>query len=649
MPQKKHLVKRGLHANTNLGYTDFIMREHAKKVALWGGLAAVVVGILVAIYLCYGFLTGARMLPRLWIGNIAVGGMTRADATAAVGKAIKPVADHGVDVIVDQKTLTIAPEDMTLSYDIAGTVNRAASYGKLPFKSIPQLIKNGRTIVSFVYNYGSEQLDQSITDIADATDIPKKDLRLEFKGGVVSLAQDISSGLALDRASTRAAILDHLNHADTSAITALRTHDEPIITQDSANRAKEEAERIIKNPITLSYKDRTWEVTAAALGKLLESKAKETTLSVSINEEAVAKYVTTVAADINAKTTAPKLVVVDGKVTDFHMPKPGTALEEKTTIDALLKILNDRRTDSEAGKTLTLSVNESAQPELPNNFLDLGIKELIGKATTTMTGSPTNRRLNIKNGVKFLTGILIEPGMEFSTIKTLGAIDNTTGYLPELVIKGDRTTPEFGGGLCQVATTLFRAILNAGLPITARSPHSYRVSYYEKDGDGKTIGPGLDATIYDPAPDLRFINDTAGNILVMGSVVGDRITFEFYGTSDGRTSAIDGPHTLTTSPSGDPIYIKTTEVPEGTTKQVEKPHPGGSAIATYTVMRDGAEIYKKVFKSVYRPWPARYLVGVSQATLDAEKNAQQTAQPSENMPVAPPAPTEAPPAVIPAT
>ena len=66
--------------------------------------------------------------------------------------------------------------------------------------------------------------------------------------------------------------------------------------------------------------------------------------------------------------------------------------------------------------------------------------------------------------------------------------------------------PEYGGGLCQIGTTVFRAAVNSGLPITERRPHAYRVVYYEP--------AGFDATIYDPRPDLRFINDTENYILI---------------------------------------------------------------------------------------------------------------------------------------
>ena len=180
----------------------------------------------------------------------------------------------------------------------------------------------------------------------------------------------------------------------------------------------------------------------------------------------------------------------------------------------------------------------------------MGLKELIGTATTSYAGSPSNRRYNIANGTKYLAGKLFKPGEEFSVVKSLGAVDATTGYLPELVIKENRTTPEYGGGLCQVSTTLFRAALNAGLKITERKNHSYRVSYYERE-----VGPGLDATIYLPSPDLKFLNDTPGWILIQGTVnnAKSEVTFELYGTNDGRRSVVGKPVVYDITNPPDPI------------------------------------------------------------------------------------------------
>ena len=108
--------------------------------------------------------------------------------------------------------------------------------------------------------------------------------------------------------------------------------------------------------------------------------------------------------------------------------------------------------------------------------------------------------------------------------------------------------------------------------MVARQSHSYEVGYYQRG-----IGPGLDATIYDPKPDFEWKNDTGHSVYVQAYITGTKLTFNLYGTSDGRTSVIDGPHTLSTSePSGDPIYSNTSSLPTGTTQLIDPPVPGAS-------------------------------------------------------------------------
>jgi vancomycin resistance protein YoaR len=105
---------------------------------------------------------------------------------------------------------------------------------------------------------------------------------------------------------------------------------------------------------------------------------------------------------------------------------------------------------------------------------------------------------------------LIAPDAEFSFNDVLGPVEPGSGFKMEKVIKKDKAEYELGGGICQVSTTMYRAILQAGLPITERKPHSWKVSYY-----GQSMGHGLDATIYPGVSDLKFLNDT-GNYLLAG-------------------------------------------------------------------------------------------------------------------------------------
>jgi vancomycin resistance protein YoaR len=121
----------------------------------------------------------------------------------------------------------------------------------------------------------------------------------------------------------------------------------------------------------------------------------------------------------------------------------------------------------------------------------------------------------------------------------MGKVDSANGFMKELVIvDGDSTEPQYGGGLCQVSSTLFRTIFFAGLPVISRVSHSFEVKYYRP--------AGLDATIFDPYPNLVFENDTKNLLLIQNYVDLNRtkMYFKFFGKHDGRRLRFAGPTVL---------------------------------------------------------------------------------------------------------
>lgn len=240
---------------------------------------------------------------------------------------------------------------------------------------------------------------------------------------------------------------------------------------------------------------------------------------------------------------------------------------------------------------------------------ELGLKELIGKGTSLYKGSIESRAFNIALAASRLHGTLIPPGETFSFNKAVGDISTLTGYKQAYVIKEGHTILGDGGGVCQVSTTLFRAALNAGLPIVERHHHSYRVSYYELDSP-----PGLDATIYLPDVDLRFINDTGKYILVQTVLdkEGERITFELYGTSDGRQVTLTKPIITSQTLPPDPLYQDDPTLPRGTVKQIEHAIAGARVSFERTVTKKNEEPVSETFISPYRAWQAVYLVGTKE-------------------------------------
>ncbi|NTW14590.1 MAG: hypothetical protein HGA31_06225 [Candidatus Moranbacteria bacterium] len=271
----------------------------------------------------------------------------------------------------------------------------------------------------------------------------------------------------------------------------------------------------------------------------LSWRSRETARVVSVkktDEETIKKYVDSLSSSVDHPArnavfgeTPEKTVVLIAKA------EGGQVLDKEK---AVLTI----RDSVESGSSIAELPVVAAEPEDASDPAALGISELIAEGTTNFRGSPKNRIFNINRALEQFQGILIGPGEEFSFVKQLGEVDGERGYLPELVIKNNKTEPEFGGGICQVSSTMFRTAVNAGMRITARRNHAYPVSYYKPYG--------MDATIYIPNPDLRFVNNTPGHILILSSVEGTSLTFRFYGTNDGRKVEIDGPTILESNPDG---------------------------------------------------------------------------------------------------
>lgn len=574
-----------------------------------GVLSALIIGALI-----YRISYDQNILPRVTVGDIKVGGMTQDAAVkileqhfgqfAAQGLRVKLDDEHGEEII---PTDTFNPVfDAQKSALTAQAVGRSGPwYQRLKYwLKAPFLASD----VIPALEYDTEGVRSEVDGLAIKHDQPRKDIRYAVSGTKVTVLTDTAAGQIVDRESAVQAIERAIGHLSQAPVNLTFVVDSPRADPQFIDEAKRQAERVLAGAVTLKANQKTITLEPTQIGQWLISAYDDTRLLPGIDDAKVAEYVSGLAAQVNSDPEAVKVRVENGQVIDFAPAKSGTVLEEKEATELIRNALLKRSTE------LT-SINEIALPVTVKKPLggqtaaELGIKEQVGAATTPFTGSPSNRIHNISTGTRLLSGIIIQPGEEFSTIKALGAIDASSGFLPELVIKGNRTIPEFGGGLCQVSTTLFRAVLNAGLPVTSRQNHSYRVSYYEKDGDGRDIGPGLDATIYSPRPDFKFKNDTGKAILIQGSVKGNKVSFELYGTKDGRTAVIDGPKTLTTVPPGDPITTETDTLPPGETKQIETPHPGGRATATYTVRYADGRTVTVTFNSYYRPWPAQFLVG----------------------------------------
>jgi len=290
--------------------------------------------------------------------------------------------------------------------------------------------------------------------------------------------------------------------------------------------------------LTLKIQDKEVVLKSESIKDMLEKYKREYSgqEDIRISSDKLYDYLKTLALSINIEPVNANMQFEGDRAAVFRPAVEGVRLNIDESAAIIIKALRDNQTTAE------LPVEKISPTVTLEKINDLGIKTLLAKGESNFAGSSIARIYNIRLGASKLNGVIIKPGEEFSFNNTLGAIDERSGFESELVIKNGALIPEFGGGLCQVSTTMFRAAIFAGLPIAERRPHSFPVRYYNPQG--------FDATVYPGIVDLKFINDTPAYLLVQTKISGTKLFFEIYGSDDGRKIALDGPHQYDQQPNG---------------------------------------------------------------------------------------------------
>jgi len=322
-------------------------------------------------------------------------------------------------------------------------------------------------------------------------------------------------------------------------------------------------------------------------------------------QEKIASWSANLASTINCPPQNAAFQFTEGKVVEFRPAKEGRNLDQKKTVDLIVQGMIQLE-KGEKETTINLPITNTPPAVKTADVNSLGIKEMIGKGVSFFKGSIPSRVHNLKLASSKLNGVLIPPGENFSFNQTLGEVSKSTGYQEAYIIKEGRTILGDGGGVCQVSTTLFRAALNAGLPILERHAHAYRVAYYEQSSD-----PGLDATVFDPTADLKIKNDTPAYILIQTQVEtqNSRLVIALYGTSDGRRATISKARVWDQVPPPPDLYQEDPTLPPGQIKQIDWKAWGAKVAFDYKVERNGEILQNRTFYSYYQPWQAVFLKG----------------------------------------
>lgn len=560
-----------------------------------------------------------KFLPGVMIGYLNVGGQTRDEVSSQLKSIEKNVAEKGFRFVSAEKEISISPivisaadPDLAkpvLVFDWDRTLDSAFAFGRrgdLNQKIIEQLqaiFFGYQASVDYFLNH--DELLAALKNGFSDLEKPPLNAQLVINGKDVEILGE-RSGYVLDYVQAIDQLNDNIKNLDFETINLDLSFREPQIKKEYTGSAVNSLETILDiNSLKLTVDPYWWIINKERFIDWLEFQLIDGEVVVGFNKEKVLEFLASIAEAVNVEAQDAKFELTGERVTKFQASRDGKKLD----IEQSYNIINQHIIVGNS-EDIKLALEVAPAKVATGDINDFGIKELIGRGVSNFAGSPANRRHNIAVGAASLNGILITPDEEFSLLDALGEIDGEHGYKQELVIKGNRTIPEYGGGLCQIGTTAFRAALYSGLPIIERRNHSYRVVYYEP--------AGMDATIYNPAPDLKFINDTGYHILFTTKIEGDELIFEFYGTNDGREVTInpDPPTIFNISSPGEPRYIETDELKPGEKKIIEHSHKGADTHFKYTVIYPNGEVKEQDFNSHYVAWPEVWLVGREATTTE---------------------------------
>lgn len=347
--------------------------------------------------------------------------------------------------------------------------------------------------------------------------------------------------------------------------------------------------------------------------KDLSVNGAEYTAEPDFDKDKITTFLTNNCEAFNRAATNASLSRYNGQFT-ITGGEAGIVVDKETSTDKIYEALTDGWNGEDVDIDLVFTEDE------PNGTAEelAQVTDLIGTYTTYYSTSNDERKQNIANGCELINGTTLYPGEEFSVLKTITPFTEENGYAFAGSYLGDEVVESLGGGICQVSTTLYNAIIRAELQITARSNHSMIVTY---------VDPSADAAIAESSGmDLKFVNNTEYPVYIGGYADGGQITFNIYGKetrASNRKISFES-ETLTTTPS-EGVRVKTdASQPIGYVKEAAG-HTGYTAQLWKVVTVDGAEQSREVFnKSTYNMTPEIVTVGTAgtmtselQAAIDA--------------------------------
>jgi vancomycin resistance protein YoaR len=332
--------------------------------------------------------------------------------------------------------------------------------------------------------------------------------------------------------------------------------------------------------------------------KDLENGSKVVEMSLTVDHDTVEALLEEKADELNQEAKDYGLVressgfsIIDGA--------QGIAVNVENSIQEVEDFFNDNWDGTDASVELAADIVE---PKGSREELE-AVKDVLGSYHTNFSSSTENRCENIRLATSKIDGTVLYPGEEFSVYESIGPIDQASGYMLAGAYENGTTVESYGGGVCQVSTTLYNAVLLAELETTERFNHSMTVTY---------VSPSMDAAIAGDYKDLKFVNNTETPIYLEGYVSGKDVYFTIYGKETRPSNRKVSYESEVVSVEEPATQFVATSDPAGSLVKVQGSHTGYVARLWKIVTVDGVEESREVWNnSTYRSSPKIINVGTA--------------------------------------
>jgi len=574
-----------------------------KNFLLWfsGGLILLFLLIAGLYHLAYW----ERIFPVISVLSQDLSNQTISQAKTKLSSYLAEKDFSQIEIKFENQSWSIDLHSLKFQPEIEKTIENAYSLGRQgnfsqDFKTKWQAWHQGINL-PLNYAFNEVSLREQIATISAQIDIPAVEPQIKISQQQIEVEPG-KPGREVDQRTLLLIIKQQLQNYQSQSITLPVIQVNPLLAETEIEQTKKRAESLLGKTIKIIIENQNFDLGQEEAINFLDFYG-------GFDQGKIEDYLKNLAKSVNRPAQNATFQFENNRVIVFKPAQEGITLEQNQALTELSQSLSKLEQGEEKETTLNLKVAKTQPIIKTEEVNNLGIKELISHGVSNFRGSIASRIHNIQLASSKLNGLLIPPGETFSFNQALGEVSQATGYKEAYIIKEGRTILGDGGGVCQVSTTFFRAALNAGLPILERQAHAYRVAYYEQG-----FSPGLDATVWEPTANLKIKNDTPAHILVqaIADTKNKVLTFDFYGTKDGRVATIGKSRVWDQTPPPPDLYQDDPTLPAGTIKQIDWSAWGAKVSFDWKVVRGEEVLQDRTFYSVYRPWQAIFLRGTGQ-------------------------------------